>query len=527
MSTYRRRAAARPALLGAALAAVLVAGACGSTRSDADLRAQFRTRSEPAPAGQSASVPDATPTEAGTAATAAAPEVQPEAQAASGSVAAAVSSKGTGPSPAATDSVAASGSSAPASKASAGASASPASGGSPKPAPAPAAPGGVPAPKPPQSPAAGGPQTEIVLGSLGTESGVLGGLFAPIVQGARAWTADVNARGGLNGHPVRVIYADDAGDPNRAVAQARRLVEQEHAIAFYADHAVITMPAIRSYVEQHRIPIIGGCNCSQDSQLNTMVFYVGTGSAESFFWAHLLPMKTFHPEIKKVSVLWCREVSQCKFVRDGVHKLAAKAGVEVVHDSQVSLAQPDFTAEVIAARNAGAEAIIGATENNSIIRIARSAHRQGFNPVMVGQWSAHDTRFLKDGGADVEGAVLNGASLHWDSPALADYRTALAKYVPGGILGSFSALSWTAGKLLESIAPTLPANPTNEDVLRGLYAVNGDTLGGLSLPLHFVPNASNADNYACVIPLTIRQGRFVAKDGDNWACAPGWKPPGQ
>ena len=97
------------------------------------------------------------------------------------------------------------------------------------------------------APAHAGPKPEIVLGSVGTESGPVGQQLLPLLQGARAWVADVNARGGLNGHPVRLVTGDDGGDPNRAQALARRMIDQDKVTAFYMERLPTTM-RVRSMV---------------------------------------------------------------------------------------------------------------------------------------------------------------------------------------------------------------------------------------------------------------------------------------
>src|SRR5207244_2632220 len=98
---------------------------------------------------------------------------------------------------------------------------------------------------------AGGGATgaEIRLGSFGVQSGILGATMAPFFQGARAWVADVTARGGLNGHPVRLILGDDGGDPAKTQALVRRMVEQDKVQAFYTVAAPTTLQAATPYLE--------------------------------------------------------------------------------------------------------------------------------------------------------------------------------------------------------------------------------------------------------------------------------------
>jgi branched-chain amino acid transport system substrate-binding protein len=363
-----------------------------------------------------------------------------------------------------------------------------------------------------------------VLGSIGSDSGVLGQILLPVLSGAKAWVADVNARGGLNGHAVKVIFADDGGEPARALSLAKRMVDQDGAVAFYAERGPGTAQAVNTFLEQRKIPEIGGCGCSVSSAASPMSFMVGAGGDLGLAWMHTLPLLTY-TTIKKVSVLYCRESPSCKAGRDHlVNEFAKQTGLQVVHEAQVSITAPDYTAEVLAAKNAGAEGFIAFMDNFSVTRAARAAHRQGWSPPFSVQFSFHDERAVKNGGDDVNGFLVGAAMPHWTSPKLNDFRTAMQKYVTGGVLGSWSEMAWAAGKLMEVFAKGFPANPTAADFLKGLYAVNGETLGGLVPPLAYQEGKGSDLSNLCIVPMKVDGGKYVPKDGDNFTCAPGWQP---
>src|SRR5262245_27469381 len=120
----------------------------------------------------------------------------------------------------------------PSSKTAAGGAAQGASGTAPAGAtPTPgAAAGSARAPPAPGAAGSGGAKTPIVFGTFGTGSGVIGRAVQPIITADKAWSADINARGGLAGHPVRLIFGDDGGDPAAALAIAKRMVEQDKVV---------------------------------------------------------------------------------------------------------------------------------------------------------------------------------------------------------------------------------------------------------------------------------------------------------
>src|SRR5436190_1683195 len=105
------------------------------------------------------------------------------------------------------------------------------------------------APGAPARPGGGATVAPIVFGTFGTGSGVIGRAVQPIITADKAWSADVNARGGVAGHPVKLLFGDDGGDPAAALAIAKRMVEQDKVVAFIGTYLVTTTLAVTPYLE--------------------------------------------------------------------------------------------------------------------------------------------------------------------------------------------------------------------------------------------------------------------------------------
>jgi branched-chain amino acid transport system substrate-binding protein len=367
----------------------------------------------------------------------------------------------------------------------------------------------------------------IKLGSIAVRSGPLGAAMQPAIDAGRAWVNDVNARGGLAGHPVELVAVDDRGDPSTALALARRLVEQDGVLAIYGTGMPTTEQAVAPYLQQKGVPIIGGCICNTQVDDSQIVFQVGYGSRKGLSWAQLAPVIDGSDK-RKAAVLYCREAQTCSDLRSAIHDWVGKGGVpiQIVYEAQISIAQPDFTGEVIQARNAGADVIITLAENPTTIRVARSAHRQNWYPIISTQQGGSDERYTRDGGADVEGSLISHTTASWvNSPLMADYRDAMARFVPGGARGGMGANVWVAGKLIEKVAEGFPARPTSADVLDGLYNLRNETLGGRIPPTTYIRGKGNADVNICSVTARIEAGKWIELKGPNtFSCAPGWKP---
>ena len=387
---------------------------------------------------------------------------------------------------------------------------------------APAAAGGGATPVQPGTAAAvPGAKSVIILGSLGTASGVIGAATEPIVAATKAWGADINARGGLKGHPVRIVFGDDGGDPARAVALARRMVEQDEVIAFVGTYLVITTQAVTQYLDTVNIPMIGGPGGNEVEDASPMVFNPQMGADEALGHG-LLNNIAVQSQARKVATLYCREASSCDAQAKRVRQFAGVYGMQVVFEAQVSIAQPDYTGEVLGARNAGADAIITTVDEASIVRIARSARRQGWEPVLAGSYTVNNDVLLK-AGPDAVGVIgFSATAPYGSSPLLKPYREAVARFVPGARLAGYGATAWVQGKLMERLADIFgdKAEPTSADILDALYALRDETLGGLVPPITFNKGPHGRVN-RCMVPIKIAKGAIISPLGENFVCARG------
>jgi branched-chain amino acid transport system substrate-binding protein len=361
--------------------------------------------------------------------------------------------------------------------------------------------------------------TPIVIGNVSTTSGIPGVAQVPAVRALQAWVAMTNAGGGINGHPIRLVLADDASDPARHAAAVKDLVENKGVIAFVSMWASQTIHASRSYLEQKRIPVIGGDSSSSNWFESPMLFPQGP-TPDNFMRGRLKVLASVTNK-RKIATMVCRESAVCREQAAAVKKNAAEFGFSVVYEGQASLAQPDFTAECISARNAGAELILPTFEAASMRRIAQSCDRQSYRPI-YDLVTAIEDDFPKIPAFD--GAILSHHVFptYADSPPAKQFRDALAKYAPNQpplpVAGSGWATAVVFGKAAAAAFPP-DAKPSSAPLLDALWSMKNETAGGLTGPLTFVrdqPGKASAPR--CVFPMRVEGGRFVAPQGMTPTC---------
>ena len=97
----------------------------------------------------------------------------------------------------------------------------------------------------------------MVLGVIGSFTGAQAASIGLAGNGAQVWEDDVNASGGINGHPVKVIIKDDGLNPAQGIQDAKELVQSDHVMAIIGDNSLVDA-AWAPYVTSQGVPVIGG-----------------------------------------------------------------------------------------------------------------------------------------------------------------------------------------------------------------------------------------------------------------------------
>ena len=369
---------------------------------------------------------------------------------------------------------------------------------------------------------AGGPKSDLVVGSVGTLSGVAGDLLKDAVQAVQIWTRSINDRGGLNGHKVRLITADDGADPARHRAIVQDLVENKGVIAFVQNQEGFAGPSAAEYPTQKRIPVIN-TESSQNYVYDSPMYFPVTPSGDQYHAATIAAIAKVALErgLKKLAIVHCVEVpAACGNAADVYARHGAELGFKMVYRAQASLTQPDYTAECLNARNAGAEVVAVALDTNSLHRLAASCARQGFRPLW-GSASIQARASMPDD-PNFEGAVVGSHTFAWparDNPARLEFHETFKRYAPGVEPVGGSANGWVAAKTLEAVAANLPEPPTSKFILEGLWSLNGTDLGGLTYPLRFSRDQL-PPKFSCGAVVVAEKGRWAAPFGGAVSCAP-------
>jgi branched-chain amino acid transport system substrate-binding protein len=355
--------------------------------------------------------------------------------------------------------------------------------------------------------------SDLLIGTIGNFSG-------PSAQpehlaGLQAWVDSVNASGGIKGRQVKLVVEDDQGDATKSQADIRQLVQVDHVLAIVSPEAGGTESGWASYVQQQHVAVVGGQADTAEWFTNPAFFPSGSTVLTS------LEMQAYAVKAAgkaSFGAVYCAEVAACKQTVPALQGYAKAFQLNMSTSAAIAVSAPSYTAQCLAAKQAGAEALIIDASYAAGSRFAPACAQQGYSPVYVIPSGAFDNRYLQL--SQVNGAYVPTTNALWfaSTPAVTQFQQAMAKYEASTALGPNPMSGWTGGVLFGAAAANLPANPTAADVFTALYALpKNDTLNGLAPPLNFHSGAP-ASQATCFFLAQIQGGKLTAPKGTAAIC---------
>ncbi len=361
-----------------------------------------------------------------------------------------------------------------------------------------------------------------VIGAISDATGAQSSSLATTLQTAQAWASWINDNGGINGHPVKLIAKDSASNPSTALTEVKEMVEQDHIIALVGDQTNFDAQ-FATYLRQQGIPIVGGSLAQKAAISDPNYFPQGaTKIPNGYNEIHLAVAKG----LTKMGYIYCAESPSCAQGVPTRRALAAMQGAQLVYSGAVAAAAPDYTAQCLAAKGAGAQVRSIAHASAVVIRVATSCSQQGYNPLKTGNDGEVAVNWATSPAMQGAVASQNDAPFSDTSnPAIQTMINALDKYQPSVTKapswGMNDVYAWASGQLFAAAAKAanLGDGATSAQVVTGLYKLHDETLGGIAPPLNFTNNGKGHNIY-CSFVQGVENNAFVQPQGDTLTCAP-------
>jgi ABC-type branched-subunit amino acid transport system substrate-binding protein len=215
--------------------------------------------------------------------------------------------------------------------------------------------------------------------------------------GAEARVDALNAAGGIDGHPIKLVIKDDGSTPSGNATAAQLEVQQDHVFAIINDSSLAFASA--RYLNQQGIPVLGSAVDGPEwaTPPNSNMFSaiaVTTGAVAGKYWGYANEA----PFLKSVGVTSVAGVGanfpSVVAALTGLFQQSKAVGISTCYDnSTLSLGATDFTSIVLQLKSQKCGAVWLGSELGSSIALAQAIKNAGLSMVQF-YTAAYDQNLL-------------------------------------------------------------------------------------------------------------------------------------
>jgi ABC-type branched-subunit amino acid transport system substrate-binding protein len=357
---------------------------------------------------------------------------------------------------------------------------------------------------------------------VGCSNSFSGPLVYPGTQlvnnGLEGYIGYVNARGGVNGRKILTKYYDDGYKPQNAVANTKRLVEQDKVFAILSSQGTGAVLATVKYLTQNKVPLLfpfQGVPLSGQKTIFTSFTPYPNQSELVITW--LVKVKGF----KRIGMLYQDDNYGYSF-RDPAKKTLAKFGLNLIAAESYKRGAKDLSAQVAKLKQANLDACLLVATPPPGATFLREAHKQGWKDTkIISSGPLTDEKYINLSGGVGEGVW--GLSLWPDpvnssDPAVVEYREIVQKYGKDRdkTPNRYSLFGYYYAKLFVEGLKRTGSNLTREGYIAALEGIKGWE-SGIAPPVSF----SATDHLAQNSGFMVEVQKSVFRPISGWLKAEG------
>jgi len=178
------------------------------------------------------------------------------------------------------------------------------------------------------------------------------------VVGAQLAEKYFNARGGVNGTPIKLIFQDAAGDPNTAINAFNALINQNKVVGIVGPTLSTQAFAADPIADRAKVPVLAPSNTAKGiPQIGDYIARVSAPVALVAPNAVRAALK-LNPKIKKVAVLYAQDDTFATSETGTFQETAKSLGLDVVTVQKFQTTDNDFTTQVTSVLGANVDLVI-------------------------------------------------------------------------------------------------------------------------------------------------------------------------
>ena len=249
----------------------------------------------------------------------------------------------------------------------------------------------------------------IKIGVAGPFTGGSSSMGVSMRDGVRLAVEEINNSGGVLGRKLQVVERDDEAKNERGVQIAQELINKEKVTAAVGYINTGVALASQRFFQEAKIPVMN--NVATGSVITTQFKdqsenYIFRNSAHDNIQAPMIVEEAItRRNFKKVAIL-ADSTNYGQLGRADLEKALEAKGIKPVAVEKFNIKDVDMTAQLLKAKEAGAEAVLTYAIGPELAQIANGMTKLGWKVPMVGSWTLSMANFIDNAGPGGEGARM-------------------------------------------------------------------------------------------------------------------------
>jgi branched-chain amino acid transport system substrate-binding protein len=249
----------------------------------------------------------------------------------------------------------------------------------------------------------------IKIGVDGPFTGGSSSMGVSMRDGVRLAADEINKAGGILGRQIQLVERDDEAKNERGVQIAQELINKEKVVAVVGYINTGVALASTRFFQEAKIPVMDNVATGSivtrqfDNQPENYIF---RNAAHDSIQAPMIVEEAITRRgFKKVAIL-ADSTNYGQLGREDLEKALALKGVKAVAVEKFNIKDVDMTAQLLKAKEAGAEAVLTYGIGPELAQIANGMTKLGWKVPMVGSWTLSMANYIDNAGPGGEGARM-------------------------------------------------------------------------------------------------------------------------
>ncbi len=247
-------------------------------------------------------------------------------------------------------------------------------------------------------------RTSLRLGVNLDTTGYAAWLGEPELRAVQLFAEQLNARGGIDGHPLELVVYDNESNPEKSSSNAKKLIQRDKTIAVIGTSITATSNAAKSVAQEEKVVMYSLSASFEPSYADSFSFATWTASSGQVETIYDYFVKR---GIKRVATL-CATDSTGQTWFDETNKGAKKYGLEIASE-RFGIKDLDVTAQLAKLKASNPQGLVVGVSGAPNAVVAKNFNQMGFKiPYATGSGNISDTFLKLMAGNEPETLVIPG-----------------------------------------------------------------------------------------------------------------------